>query len=108
VNSSADNEKVAEDLADALYTAVGFAVLGLQRLIYAGRQVEADAKARLNGASAETRAEVATIADRLDDRLRRLSVAPSPPLSEAASVALSAARHLREQFIDPWVESAPP
>jgi len=107
VDAAADQDEPQDELVEALYTAVGFAVLGFQRLMYAGRQVGVDAKDRLDGASVETRAQVASIADDVDAGLKRLSDAPSQPVAEVAAIALSTARHLREQVLDPWVERPP-
>jgi len=107
VDPAADNNDAPDELTDALYTAVGFAVLGFQRMMYVGRQVERDARTRMNSASVESRDQVASIADDVDAGLKRLCDAPSQPVAEVAAIALSATRHLREQILDPWVERPP-
>ena len=107
VEESHDDPGDPSDIADFLYTAVGFAVLGLQRLQYARRQLEKDAAARLRAASPETRVEVSKFVDAVDAALEKVRAEVPPPIAEVVTVTLSAGRHLREQILDPWIRSPP-
>lgn len=104
---SHDERADPKDIADVLYMAVGFTVLGLQRLRYARRQLEKDVVSRLRVASSETRLEVSKLADAVDTSLEKLRAELPAPMAEVVTVTLSAGRHLREQVLDPWVRSAP-
>lgn len=95
-----------EQAENAAYTAVGFAVLGFQRVQYARRQLRRDLEARALDLTPEAAADIEAIADVVDAGLVELTETALPPFSESAAITLSAARHMRETWLDPLLAQA--
>lgn len=93
---------------DLLYTAVGFAVLGFQRLQWARRELGNDLRARTNELQPSTIDALATVVDAIDAGLAGLAAAMPPPLDEPATLTRAAVRHLREGLLDQSAGSTTP
>jgi hypothetical protein len=95
-----------DQMADVAYTALGFAVLGFQRLQYNRRQFARQLQSDAGNVSKQRAEEINSVADTIDAGLTKLMARAPLPVSEAAAVAQSASRHLREQVLEPWLRSS--
>ncbi|MDG2260771.1 MAG: hypothetical protein P8N50_00385 [Actinomycetota bacterium] len=95
-----------EQTKDAAYTAIGFAILGFQRLRYHRRELGKQLAAGGRDLTDAKAAEISGVADIVDSALRQWSESPLTHVSEPASLALSVSRHLREQLLEPWLAQA--
>lgn len=98
-------EQSGRDQAEnALYTAVGFAVLGFQRVQYARRQLRKDLQARSPLLPPEVAADLAAVADLVDAGLSQVIELAPTPIGESAALVQSTTRHVREQLLETWVD----
>ena len=90
---------------DALYTAVGFAVLGFQRAQVQRQQFNRRVRRIVAEAPQDVRNDIDAIAEAVEEGFGQLRGVVLPPADELVSVLQSATRHLREQILEPWVDA---